>query len=47
MAGIISRMPWAIRALLQNVDLSVAASPTSVGPAKILFLIVNDVFVEA
>ena len=47
MAGIISRMPWAVRALLQNVDLSVGAAPTSVGPAKILFLIAAFVFVVA
>jgi preprotein translocase subunit SecY len=47
MAGIISRMPWAIRALLQNVDFSVTAPPTSVGPAKILFLIAAFVFVVA
>ena len=47
MAGIISRMPWAIRALWENVDFSVAAAPTSVGPAKILFLIAAFVFVVA
>jgi len=47
MAGIISRMPWAIRALWQNVDLSVDAPSTSVGPAKILFLIAAFVFVVA
>jgi hypothetical protein len=38
MAGIISRMPWAIRQLLQNVDLRVGAATGSVGPAKLLFL---------
>ena len=47
MAGIISRMPWAIWTLWQNVDLRVGASPGSVGPAKILFLIAAFVFVVA
>ena len=47
MAGIVSRMPWAIRALWQNVDFSVTAAPTSIGPAKILFLIAAFVFVVA
>jgi len=47
MAGIISRMPWAIRTLWQNVDLRVGASTGSVGPAKILFLIGAFVFVVA
>jgi len=47
MAGIISRMPWAIRTLWQNVDLRVGASTGSVGPAKVLFLIAAFVFVVA
>lgn len=47
MAGIISRMPWAIRTLWQNVDLRVGASTGSVGPAKVLFLIGAFVFVVA
>lgn len=45
MAGIVSRMPWAVRELLQNVDLSVGAPVGSIGPAKILFLIGAFVFV--
>jgi len=47
MAGIISRMPWAIRTLLQNVDLRVGAATGSVGPAKLLFLAGAFVFVVA
>jgi preprotein translocase subunit SecY len=47
MAGIVSRMPWAIRTLWQNVDLRVGAATGSVGPAKILFLIAAFVFVVA
>jgi len=47
MAGIVSRMPWAIWRLWQNVDLRIGAGPTSVGPAKILFLIAAFVFVVA
>ena len=47
MAGILSRMPWAIRMLIQNVDLRVGAAPGTIGPAKILFLIAAFVFVVA
>jgi preprotein translocase subunit SecY len=47
MAGIVSRMPWAIWTLWQSVDLRIGAGPTSVGPTKILFLIAAFVFVVA
>jgi preprotein translocase subunit SecY len=47
MAGILARMPWAIRMLLQNVDLKVGAAPGTIGPAKILFLTAAFVFVVA
>ncbi len=47
MAGIVSRMPWAIWRLRQNVDLKLGAAPGTVGPAKILFLIAAFVFVVA
>jgi preprotein translocase subunit SecY len=47
MAGIIARMPWAVRMLLQNVDLRVGAPIGTIGPAKILFLIAAFVFVVA
>jgi preprotein translocase subunit SecY len=47
MAGIVSRMPWAIMTLWKNVDLNLAAAPGKVGPAKILFLIAAFVFVVA
>ncbi len=47
MAGIVSRMPWAVWTLWQNVDLKLVAAPGTVGPAKILFLIAAFVFVVA
>jgi preprotein translocase subunit SecY len=47
MAGIISRMPWAIQMLWQNVDLRVGAAVGTVGPAQLLFLIAAFVFVVA
>jgi len=47
MAGIISRMPWAVNRLLENVDLRITRPPGTVGPAQILFLIAAFVFVVA
>ncbi|UCE99942.1 MAG: preprotein translocase subunit SecY, partial [Planctomycetota bacterium] len=47
MAGIVSRMPWAIQMLWQNVDLRVGAPVGAVGPAQLLFLITAFVFVVA
>ncbi len=47
MAGIIARMPWAIRMLAQNVDLRIAPAPGTIGPPKILFLVGSFVFVVA
>ncbi len=47
MAGILSRMPWAIREVWQQSDFTVVASPDKYGPAKILFLIAAFIFVVA
>ncbi|MHC4461542.1 MAG: preprotein translocase subunit SecY [Planctomycetota bacterium] len=47
MAGIISRMPWAIDRLADNVDLRIVRGPGKTGPAQILFLIAAFVFVVA
>jgi preprotein translocase subunit SecY len=47
MAGIVSRMPWAVRSLMENVDLTIAAAPGTIGPARLLFLIAAFVFVVA
>lgn len=47
MAGIIARMPWAIQNLLENVDLTVTAQPGSIGPGKLIFLVLASVFVVA
>ena len=47
MAGIVSRMPWAVNQLLENVDLRISRPPGTVGPAQILFLTAAFVFVVA
>ena len=47
MAGIVSRMPWAISSLWESVDLRVTAPPGSIGPAKLLILIGAFIFVVA
>jgi preprotein translocase subunit SecY len=47
MAGIVSRMPWAINSLLEKVDFRVVRASGSVGPVQILFLIAAFVFVIA
>jgi preprotein translocase subunit SecY len=47
MAGIISRMPWAIQKLLQSVSFNIAAPAGSIGPTKILMLIGAFIFVVA
>ena len=47
MAGIISRMPWAVGMLLENVDLRMGAPSSAVSPAKLLFLVAAFVFVVA
>jgi preprotein translocase subunit SecY len=47
MAGIVSRMPWAIGRLLQQVDLTVEANPGTIGPARLLFLLAAFIFVVA
>lgn len=46
MAGIISRMPWAIMQLISQVDLSIGAQ-TGIGPVKIVFLLLAFVSVVA
>jgi len=47
MAGIISRMPWAVRTLWQRVNFRFGAPSDAVGPAKVLFLAAAFVFVVA
>jgi len=47
MAGIIARMPWAVRTLLEKVSFQVAAPPGAVGPAKLLFLVAAFISVVA
>ena len=47
MAGIVSRMPWAIRRLLENTDFTITRSAGTVGPPEILFLIAAFIFVVA
>ncbi|MCK4958367.1 MAG: preprotein translocase subunit SecY, partial [Planctomycetes bacterium] len=47
MAGIVSRMPWAIKTVWDNADFRVGASAGKYGPGIILFLIAAFVFVVA
>jgi preprotein translocase subunit SecY len=47
MAGIISRMPWAVREVWINTSFTVTASQSSYGPTKIIFLIAAFIFVVA
>ena len=47
MAGIVARMPWAVRMLLENVDFRVTRESGALGPEKIVFLILAFVFVVA
>jgi len=47
MAGIVSRMPWAIKIVIDNADLRVGAAEGKYGPAVILFLIAAFIFVIA
>ena len=47
MAGIISRMPWAIGMFLKKIDLTVAPEPGYIGPARVLLLAAAFVFVVA
>lgn len=47
MAGIVSRMPWAIKTVWDHAELKVGASAGSYGPGTITFLIVAFVFVIA
>ncbi len=45
MAGIISRAPWAVKTLFENVDLRVGAATGTIGPAQLLFLAAASIFV--
>ena len=47
MAGIVSRMPWAIMELWKRVDFNLGAPVGSIGPARILFLLGAFIFVVA
>ncbi len=47
MAGIVSRMPWAVQRLMENVDFKLAKAPGALGPGEILFLIAAFLFVVA
>lgn len=47
MAGIISRMPWAVLKLARQVDFTLGAPTGSIGPARILFLVAAFIFVVA
>lgn len=47
MAGIVSRMPWAVREVVMNTNLRGGGQPGTYGPTVILFLICAFVFVVA
>jgi len=47
MAGIVSRMPWAIQQVVENSDFSVGAAEGTYGVGTVIFLIVAFVFVVA
>jgi preprotein translocase subunit SecY len=47
MAGILARMPWAIRQLAQKVQFTVTPEPGMIGPARLLFLVAAFIFVVA
>jgi preprotein translocase subunit SecY len=47
MAGIVSRLPWAIKMVWDNAEFKVGAAAGKYGPGTILFLIVAFVFVIA
>jgi len=47
MAGIVSRLPWAIKTVWDNAEFRVGAAAGKYGPGTILFLIVAFVFVVA
>ncbi len=47
MAGIVSRLPWAIKELVVRTDLSLASGKGSIGPVEIAFLIFAFIFVVA
>jgi preprotein translocase subunit SecY len=47
MAGIVSRMPWAVYDVWQKTEFTVVAAPGRYGPGKILFLMAAFVFVVA
>ncbi len=47
MAGIVSRMPWAIKMVWDSADLTVGAPAGSYGPGTITFLIAAFIFVIA
>jgi len=47
MAGIVSRMPWAVKIVYENADFRVGAATGKYGPPVIMFLVVAFVFVVA
>jgi preprotein translocase subunit SecY len=47
MAGIIARVPWATRELIQNMSFTTGAQAGTVGPAKVVFMLAAFVFVVA
>lgn len=47
MAGILSRMPWAIKQVWESTELTVGVEPGKYGPGTIIFLVAAFIFVVA
>ena len=47
MAGILSRMPWAVQTLWEKMDRNWIGSPGSIGPPQVIFLVGAFIFVIA
>jgi len=47
MAGIVARMPWAIKSVIDQADFTIDAPDSAIGPAKLIFLLIAFVSVIA
>ena len=47
MAGIVARMPWAIKSVIDQADFSIEAPDSAIGPSKLIFLLIAFVSVIA
>jgi len=47
MAGIVARMPWAIKSVIDQADFTIDAPESAIGPSKLIFLLIAFVSVIA